>query len=89
MKLFLSLAFISGLLLAGATSASAMLAPPAPHSSAHGIIDVRDGCGRGYHQNRHGRCVANDDDWNDRHVRSDGCDRFHHRDRWGHCARNW
>jgi hypothetical protein len=89
MKLMLSLAFTTGLLLAGATSASAMMAPPAPQSHANGLIQVRDGCGRGYHENRHGRCVENDDDreWRD-HRHGDGCDRYHH---WshGHCVRNW
>ena len=93
MKLVLSLAFTAGLLLAGATSTSAMMAPPAPHSGASGLIQVRDGCGPGFHQNRHGRCVENDDaDWHDGdrnwRDRGDGCDRYHH---WhhGHCVRNW
>ncbi|HEY4940143.1 MAG TPA: hypothetical protein VII56_01840 [Rhizomicrobium sp.] len=91
MKLILSLTFTAGLLLAGATSASAMMAPPAPHSHAAGLIQVRDGCGRGYHENRHGRCVENDGDdsaWDDHHRHGDGCDRWHH---WshGHCVRNW
>jgi hypothetical protein len=87
MKLVLSLAFAAGLVFAGSTGASAFMAPPAPHSHAGGIVQVRDGCGRGYHRNRHGRCVENRD-WDDR-GRDDGCDRYHHRDRWGHCARNW
>ena len=90
MKLILSLTFTAGLLLAGATSASAMMAPPAPQSHAGGLIQVRDGCGRGYHENRHGRCVENDDDrgWDDHHRHGDGCDRWHH---WSHgrCVRNW
>ncbi len=91
MKLILSLAFTTGLLLAGAGSASAMMAPPAPQSHGSGLIQVRDGCGHGYHQNRHGHCVENDDedrDWGDHHRHGDGCDRWHH---WshGHCMRNW
>ena len=91
MKSIVAFAFAAGLLFAG--SASAMMAPPAPHVQASGLIQVRDGCGRGYHENRHGRCVANDDDrdWDDHHRRGrwDGCDRWHHLDRWGHCVRNW
>ena len=94
MKSILALALGAGLLLAGSGAASAMMAPPAPHSNAAGIIDVRDGCGRGMHENRHGRCVENDDDrgWDDRdHHRhdGDGCDRWHHRNRWGRCVRNF
>ena len=92
MKSILALSFAAGLLFAGAGAASAMMAPPAPHSGASGLIQVRDGCGRGYHENRHGRCVPNDDDdrgWGDRHDRGDGCDRWHHRNRWGRCVRNF
>lgn len=87
MKLVLPLAVAAGLLFAG--SASAMMAPPAPHTHLNGLIQVRDGCGRGYHENRHGRCVENDDYRDDRHGRhGDGCDRWHHR--WhGRCVRNW
>ena len=92
MKLILSLAFAAGLL--GATSASAaMMAPPAPHTPTGSLIQVRDGCGHGFHENRHGRCVENEDedrDWRDHRDRhhGDGCDRWHH---WshGHCVRNW
>ena len=89
MKTILALAFGAGLLLAGSGAASAMMAPPAPHSAAGSIIQVRDGCGRGFHENRHGRCVENDDDrgYGDRH--GDGCDRWHHRNRWGRCVRNF
>jgi len=93
MKLILSLGLATGLLLAGAASASAMMAPPAPQAHASGLIQVRDGCGHGFHENRHGRCVENDDDrgWRDRdrdRHHGDGCDRWHH---WshGHCMRNW
>ncbi|MEI9887721.1 MAG: hypothetical protein WDN08_14705 [Rhizomicrobium sp.] len=85
MKLILSLAFTAGLLVAGATSASAMVAPPAPQSTSAGLIQVRDGCGRGYHENRRGRCVRNDDYGR----RGDGCGRYQHRNRWGRCVRNW
>jgi hypothetical protein len=90
MKLILSLTFTAGLLLAGAGAASAMMVPPAPHSNASGAIQVRDGCGRGFHENRHGRCVRNDDDgWRDGdHRRGDGCGRHHHRNRWGRCVRD-
>ena len=94
MKSILALALGAGLLLAGSGAASAMMAPPAPHSAAGSIIQVRDGCGRGYHENRHGRCVENEDEdrgdrgWGDRHRHGDGCDRWHH---WWHgrCVRNW
>lgn len=92
MKSILALSFAAGLLLAGSGAASAMMAPPAPHSAAGSIIQVRDGCGRGYHENRRGRCVENDGDdsaWDDHHRRhGDGCDRWHHR--WhGRCVRNY
>ena len=63
MKSILAFAFATGLLLAGTGAASAMMAPPAPHSQASGLIHVRDGCGRGFHENRHGRCERNDDGW--------------------------
>jgi hypothetical protein len=90
MKQILSLAFTVGLLVAGAASASAMTVPPAPRSHSTGLIQVRDGCGHGYHMNRHGRCIENDDDsgWGDHRTQGDGCDRWHHR-RHGHCVRNW
>jgi hypothetical protein len=86
MKAILSLAFAAGLLFAGSAATAAVMAPPAPHSSA-GLIQVRDGCGRGNHENRWGRCVSNDREWHD--YRGDGCDRWHHRNRWGRCVRNW
>ena len=95
MKSILALAFGAGLLLAGSGAASAMMAPPAPHSGAASIIQVRDGCGRGYHENRRGRCVLNDgdnwggNDWRHRDRDGDGCDRWHHRNRWGRCVRNF
>ena len=89
MKALLSFAFLTGLLLAGASSASAMMAPPTPHSHSAGVLEVRDGCGRGYHLNRWGHCVGNDG-WHDSGWRwVDGCDRYHHRNRWGRCVRNW
>jgi len=83
MKTILSLAFVGGLLFAGSAATAAVIAPPVPHSAA-GLIQVRDGCGHGYHENHRGDCVPNRDRWS-----GDGCDRYHHRDRWGHCRRNW
>jgi hypothetical protein len=82
MKSIFALAFVSGLLFAGSAATASVIAPPAPHSSLN-VIQVRDGCGRGYHANRWNHCVPNGDRW------VDGCDRWHHRDRWGHCIRNW
>ena len=91
MKSILALSFAAGLLLAGSGAASAMMAPPAPHSGAGSIIQVRDGCGHGFHENRRGRCVENDGDdrgWDDHRRHGDGCDRWHH---WSHgrCVRNY
>ncbi|MBV9044134.1 MAG: hypothetical protein JO348_14820 [Alphaproteobacteria bacterium] len=91
MKLFLSAAFAAGLMIAGAASASAaVMAPPAPGAHNGSITLVRDGCGRGYHENRWGRCVRNDDEgWGRGRGRGDGCGRYMHRNRWGRCVRNW
>ncbi len=85
MKLFLSLAFTAGLLVAGATSASAMVAAPPPPalSDSAGVLQVRDGCGRDSYRNRHGRCVR------DHRRGGDGCGRNKHRNRYGRCVRNW
>ena len=80
MKSILSLAFVGGLLFAGSAATAAVIAPPAPHASVN-VLQVRDGCGRGYHENRWGRCVRNRD-W-------DGCGRYYHMNRWGRCVRNW
>ncbi len=90
MKHFPTLALTAGFLLAAAAAASAMTPPPAPPSHTAGLIQVRDGCGHGYHMNRHGHCIENDDDrgWDDRRYRGDGCDRWHHR-RHGRCVPNW
>jgi hypothetical protein len=86
MKTLLSLAFAAGLLAAGASSASAMIAPPAPQSHAAGVLEIRDGCGRGWHQNKWGHCVRDYYGWQ---SRWDGCGRYYHRNRWGRCVRNW
>jgi hypothetical protein len=82
MKTILSLAFAGGLLFAGSAATAAVIAPPAPHASVN-AIQVRDGCGRGYHTNRWGRCVSDGRGW------GDGCGRYYHRNRWGRCVRNW
>jgi hypothetical protein len=87
MKTILSLAFVGGLLFAGSAATAAVMAPPAPHTSSVGVLQVRDGCGRGYHEGRHGRCVSNDIDWR-YHRHGDGCDRWHHWYR-GRCVRNY
>lgn len=105
MKIILSLAFMAGLALATATPAAAMMAPPAPHAQSGSLIQVRDGCGRGFHEGRHGRCVRNDDGWDggrwfggewrdrgwhdDGDRHGDGCGRHHHRNRWGRCVSDW
>lgn len=85
MKSILSLAFVGGLLFASSAATAAVMAPPAPHASSVQVLQVRDGCGRGYHANRWGRCVVNRDGrgW------GDGCGRYQHRNRWGRCVRNW
>ena len=85
MKTILSLALFSGLLFASSAATAAVIAPPAPHNSVS-ITQVRDGCGRGYHENRWGRCVVNRDG---RGWGGDGCGRYYHRNRWGRCVRNW
>jgi len=88
MKSILSLAFVGGLLFASSAATAAVMAPPAPHASSIQVLQVRDGCGRGYHQNRRGRCVENEDrGWGG--GRGDGCGRYYHRNRWGRCIRNW
>ena len=90
MKTILSLAFVGGLLFAGSAATAGVMAPPALHSPSVNVLQVRDGCGRGYHANRWGRCVSNDRDWG-RGGRwdGDGCGRYYHRNRWGRCVRNW
>lgn len=87
MRTILSLALTGTLLFAGSASAT-MMAPPAPHASTN-IIQVRDGCGRGYHENRWGHCVPNDAWRGAGWHRGDGCGRYYHRNRWGRCVRNW
>ncbi len=85
MTLILSLAFTAGLLVAGATSASAMVGapPPPPHANSASVLEVRDGCGRNSYRNRHGRCVR------ESRRGGDGCGRYKHRNRFGRCVRNW
>jgi len=88
MKTILSLAFAGGLLFAGSAATAAVMAPPAPHSSVN-VLEVRDGCGRGFHANRWGRCVSNGYGWGRGWGGGDGCGRYYHRNRWGRCVRNW
>jgi len=89
MKSFFALAFVSGLLFAGSAATASVMAPPAPHSSMN-VIQVRDGCGHGFHTNRWGRCVSNGWGWNGGGWHGgDGCGRYYHRNRWGRCTRNW
>jgi hypothetical protein len=71
-KLLIGLAFGAGLMLASAVPSLAVVAPPsAPHAHASGIMEVRDGCGRGWYRNRWGRCRPDRDwdreDWRWRH----------------------
>ena len=86
MKSILSLAFVGGLLFASSAATAAVMVPPAPHASSVQVLQVRDGCGRGYHANRWGRCVSNGGGWG---RGGDGCGRYYHRNRWGRCVRNW
>ena len=96
MKFALTLALGAGLLFAGA--ASAAIAPPVPAGHTQ-IIQVRDGCGRGWHRNHRGECRPNRDrfedgdshgDWHgDWHGGWGGCGRHYHRNRWGRCVPNW
>jgi len=88
MRALLSFVFATGLLVAGASSASAMMAPPAPQSHGASVLQVRDGCGRGWHRNGWGHCVR-DYGWHSGWRWGDGCDRYHHRNRWGRCVPNW
>lgn len=89
MKFMLSLALGAGLMFAD--MASAAVAPPIP--AAHmTVIQVRDGCGRGWHRGRSGECRPDrfEGGW-DRHWRYGGeyCGRHYHRNRWGRCVPNW
>lgn len=87
MKTILPLALAGGLLFAGSAATASVIAPPAPHASVN-VIQVRDGCGRGFHANRWGHCVSDRSDWG-RRWGGDGCGRYYHRNRRGHCVRNW
>ncbi|WP_371418927.1 GCG_CRPN prefix-to-repeats domain-containing protein [Labrys sp. KNU-23] len=43
------------------STASALSVTSIRHDGAGFVQNVRDGCGRGYHPNRWGRCVPSDD----------------------------
>ena len=84
MKLVFSLVFAAGVLLVGAPSSSAMVAPPQPaaHSHAVGILEARDGCGRDYHRDRWGHCRRDyDRGYRDRGYRDRGYRDRDYRDR--------
>lgn len=72
MKLILSFALATGMLLGSSASALAVSAPPVPTLQTGHIVQVRDGCGRYYHRNHRGRCVS---DWYWTHDWGRGRDR--------------
>lgn len=79
MKYVLSAVFAAGCLMAAVSPAPALTL----HAHDSYYSDIRDGCGRGHHRNRHDRCVRDRDDdrggyHRDSYRDRDSCGRHRH-----------
>ncbi|WP_371832867.1 GCG_CRPN prefix-to-repeats domain-containing protein [Mesorhizobium koreense] len=65
----------------GPSSAATPYTPVVPGASSSLVINVSEGCGRGWHRNRWGDCVRNREVYR-------ACPRGWHLNRRGFCVRN-